>query len=110
MTMPELCRDMNEIIQAVKTGSERINKVVLNLKDYARLDQSMHVKPVRINQIIEKTLTIVGAQVRKSAAKLELNLADNLPEIQGHFHKLEQVAANLIVNATQAVPSPRASS
>lgn len=100
----EFCQDMKECIQAIKTGSERINMVVTNLKDFARLDESDQSAPVQVNEVIEKTLWIVGAQLRKSIAKIDLNLADNLPEIQGHFQKLEQVVANLVVNAANAIP------
>jgi PAS domain S-box-containing protein len=100
----EFCEDMQESIQAIKTGSERINMVVANLKDFARIDESDLPAPVQVNEVIEKTLWIVGAQLRKSIATIDLNLADNLPDIQGHFQKLEQVVANLVVNAANAIP------
>ena len=104
MSLEEFCQDMGEIIHAIKTGSERINKTVANLKDFVRLDESVHNRPVQVNEVIKKTQTIVGAQVKKSVRKVELNLASNLPEIQGHFHKLEQVVANLMLNAAHAIP------
>jgi PAS domain S-box-containing protein len=100
----EFCEDMTESIQAIKTGSERINMVVANLKDFARIDESDLPTPVQVNEVIEKTMWIVGAQLRKSIATIDLNLADALPEIQGHFQKLEQVVANLVVNAANAIP------
>jgi PAS domain S-box-containing protein len=104
MTINELCQDMSEIIQAIRIGSERINKVVSNLKDFARLDESAYAKPVKVNEVVEKTLSIVGSQVSKYITRPELNLPSNLPEIQGHAQKLEQVVANLVVNAVYAIP------
>ncbi len=104
MTIDEFCQDMSEIIQAIKIGSERINRVVSNLKDFARLDETPYAKPVQVNEVIEKTLSIVGSQVSKYVTRPELNLAGNLPEIQGHAQKLEQVVANLVVNAVYAIP------
>jgi PAS domain S-box-containing protein len=103
LDIEELRQDMVEIIQAIKTGSDRIKKVVLNLKDFARMDDGARMKPVRINQVVENTLTIVGAKVRKTVRKLDLVLADHLPDIFGHFQKLEQVVANLVLNAANAV-------
>ena len=105
MTIDELCQDMREIIQAIKVGSKRINKVVANLKDFARLDESACAKPVQVNKVVEKTLSIVGSQVSKHVKRSELNLAGNLPEIQGQAQKLEQVVANLVVNAVYAIPN-----
>ena len=99
----ELSQDMTEIIQAIKTGSDRIKKVVLNLKDFARMDDSTRVSEVQVNQVVENTLTIVGAKVRKSVRTLDLDLADDLPSICGHFQKLEQVVANLVLNAANAI-------
>jgi signal transduction histidine kinase len=100
----ELRSDMQEIIQAIKIGSERISRVVTSLKDFARLDESVHAVPIQINDVVKNTLTIVGAQIRKSVAKVNVQLAENLPLIPGHFQKLEQVVANILVNAANAIP------
>lgn len=99
----ELRQDMVEIIQAIKTGSDRIKKVVLNLKDFARMDDDARMKPLQVNQVVENTLTIVGAKVRKAVRTLDLDLAEGLPGIYGHFQKLEQVVANLVLNAANAI-------
>jgi len=104
LRIEELCGDMRELIQDIKIGSDRINKIVSNLKDFARLDESSQFKSVQVNEVIEKTMAIVGAQVRKSVGKVKMDLDPNLPKIQGHFQKLEQVTANLIMNAVHAIP------
>ena len=104
LRIEELCGDMRELIQDIKIGSDRINKIVSNLKDFARLDESSQFKSVQVNEVIEKTMSIVGAQVRKSVGKVKMDLDPNLPKIQGHFQKLEQVTANLIMNALHAIP------
>jgi len=103
LSLNEMCQDMRDIIAAIKTGSGRINRVVTNLKDFARLDQSSYTSPVNVNDVIEQTLTIVGGQVRRTNARLELELEEGLPAIQGHFHKLEQVVVNLLLNAGHAL-------
>jgi len=100
----ELIQDMSEIIYSIRIGSERINKIVGSLKDYARVNETSHKKLVNVNEIIKKTMIIVGTQVKKSVGYININLADNLPEIQGNFQKLEQVVANLVVNSVHAIP------
>lgn len=104
LTLQELTGEMGEIIHAIKTGSDRINKIVANLKDFARLDESAPSSLVDFNKVINDVLTIVGAQARKSVGRIELELEENLPGFHGHYQKLEQVMANLIMNAAQAIP------
>jgi PAS domain S-box-containing protein len=100
----ELRNDMAEIINAFRIGADRINRVVSNLKDFARVEEGAQAKPVSVNDVIEKTLMIVGGQIRRSVSKLDLDLGGDLPQVQGHFQKLEQVMANILVNAHQAIP------
>lgn len=104
LTLEEYCRDMADMIKAVKTGSERINKVVVNLKQFARMEDAPPVETVNVNRVIENTMSIIGAQVRKNAARIQLDLADALPPVRGYFQQLEQVTANLVLNAAHAVP------
>ena len=99
----ELMTDMVEIIEAIQIGSERINQVVTNLKDFARLDESDDKRPVAVNAVVEKTMAIVGAHLRRHAESITINLAPNLPAIPGHSQKLEQVVANLMINASLAI-------
>jgi PAS domain S-box-containing protein len=105
LTFDELFDDMRDIIEAIRTGSSRINAVVSSLKDYVRLDDGHDFKDVQVNDVINKALIIVGAQVRKSAANVEIDLAPDLPLIPGRFQKLEQVVTNLVVNAANSIPN-----
>lgn len=99
----ELRGDMAEIINAFRIGSDRINRVVSNLKDFARVEESSQARPISVNDVVEKTLMIVGGQIRRSVSNLDLDLDGDLPPVQGHFQKLEQVLANLLVNAHQSI-------
>lgn len=105
ITFTEMAEEMGEIIGAIKTGSDRINAIVTKLKDFARLDEAEPSKLVDINKVINDSLTIVGAQARKLVGSITVDLAEEIPPFYGHFQKLEQVVANLIINAAQAVSS-----
>jgi PAS domain S-box-containing protein len=103
----EVSTNMREIIEEFKIASQRIKRVVTGLKDFARLDDMAQKKPVQVGDVIEGALIIVGAQVRKTVSNIELYIDSNLPTIQGHFQKIEQVIANLLINAHQAIPAGR---
>jgi signal transduction histidine kinase len=104
LSIEELSGEMRDLIQDIKVGSDRINKIVSGLKDFARFDESFQIKPVHVNEMIEKTMAIVGAQAKKAVGRVSMDLAPNLPTIQGHTQKLEQVMANLVMNSVKAIP------
>ncbi len=104
LSLGEFCEEMREIIEAIRIGSDRISNVVSNLKDFARMDEGAGARAVQINEVVEKTLTIVGAQLRKQASQVNVSLSDDLPRVSGHLQKLEQVLANLLLNAAHALP------
>jgi PAS domain S-box-containing protein len=105
----ELCREMDEILDDISASSQRINQVVSDLKDFAKIDTDSDGRQIQINEVVKKALNIVGAQIRKSFVEYTVHMAPELPPIQGRFTKLEQVVTNLVVNASQAVPEGKRS-
>jgi CheY-like chemotaxis protein len=103
----EVCTNMKEIIEEFKIASQRIKRVIAGLKEFARTDEAVQKKPVKIEEVIHGVMVIVGAQVRKTVSRIDLYIDSNLPPIQGHFQKLEQVIANLLINAHQSITPER---
>jgi PAS domain S-box-containing protein len=103
----ELCVNMKEIIEEFKIAAQRIKRVVSGLKEFARTDESAQKKPVQISEVIQGVLILVGAQIRKTVSRIDRYVDSNLPPIHGHFQKIEQVIANLLINAHQAIPADR---
>jgi PAS domain S-box-containing protein len=103
----ELCTNMKEIIDEFKIASQRIKRVIMGLKEFARTDETPEKKPVRIEEVIQGVMIIVGAQIRKTVSTMDLYIDSHLPPIPGHFQKMEQVIANLLINAHQAIPPGR---
>ncbi|SFJ86107.1 PAS domain S-box-containing protein [Desulfomicrobium apsheronum] len=103
MSVAELSQDMNDMLDDIMVGSERIDRVVRELRDFASSNERSQPQAVQLNDVVKKTLPLVGAQVRKTFKRFVLELDPNLPLIEGYPTKLEQVVANLVVNATHAV-------
>lgn len=103
----EVCKNMKEVIDEFKIASQRIKRVIAGLKEFARTDETFEKKPVKIEEVIQGVMIIVGAQVRKTVSRMDIYIDSNLPPIQGHFQKLEQVIANLLINAHQAITPDR---
>ena len=103
LSQQDVCQSMKEIIAAFKIGGNRINRVITSLKEFSRSDETTSKKPVAIQDVIQGALIIVGAQVRMTVSKIDQDIAENIPPINGHFQKIEQVIANLMLNAHQAI-------
>ncbi|MBN1664571.1 MAG: PAS domain S-box protein [Deltaproteobacteria bacterium] len=103
----EVCDNMKEIIEEFKIASLRIKRVIAGLKEFARADETAPMKTVKISEVINGVLIIVGAQIRKTVSRIDQYIDQNLPPIPGHFQKIEQVIANLLINAHQSVPADR---
>lgn len=100
----EVSSNMRDIIKAFKTASTRISRVITNLKEFAMPEDSTRKKPVKIEEVIQGALTIVSSQIRKTVSHIEQHIESDIPHFQGHPQRIEQVIANLLINAYQAIP------
>ncbi|MEE9935394.1 MAG: PAS domain S-box protein [Deltaproteobacteria bacterium] len=107
LSFEEVCRNMREIISAFKIGANRISRVVTSLKEFSRSDETTQKKLMSVPEVIAGALVIVGAQIRRTVSKIEQDIADDVLPVSGHFQKIEQVIANLLINAHQAIPAGR---
>lgn len=101
----ETCRHMDEIIHAFKMGTARINRVITALKEFSRTEEHLQMTNISIGEVIEGALVIVGAQLRRHASHVKTSIAPHLPAVRGHLQKLEQVLTNILINASQAIPT-----
>jgi PAS domain S-box-containing protein len=104
LSYEEVCSNMREIIQAFKIGANRISRVITSLKEFSRSDETAQKKMVAVPDVIAGALVIVGAQIRRNVSRIDQTIAKKIPPIHGHFQKIEQVIANLLINAHQAIP------
>jgi PAS domain S-box-containing protein len=102
-----LLRDrMDELLDGVSEGAERIKHIVKNLKDFARPDPSTMEQQVDINRVVANAVALLANLIRKHTYHFQVRYARSLPEIIGSSQKLEQVMVNLIQNALEALPDP----
>ena len=59
--------------------------------------------PLSLNTVIEEVMLFLGAELARQQVDAELNLAPDLPEAIGDRVQLQQVFANLAVNAMHAM-------
>ncbi len=91
------------LLSEILDGARRIKRIVDELKDFARKDDSALNESVHINKALEATVRLVENTIRKSTNHFSVHYDDKLPLIRGNYQRIEQVLINLIVNACQAL-------
>lgn len=107
LTRKEIFQNMKEIIEAFKISSARITRVIAGLKEFARAEEVGRRDLLSVNNIVQAALVIVGPQLKKNIVALEVDIPAELPPVQGHLQRLEQVITNLLINAQQAIPTDK---
>lgn len=98
--------EISKTLNAIRGGSERIAKLVKELKDYAReLPEKMN-QAVDVNDVVRSANILLQNAIQKATHHFSMQLSEDLPDIQGAFQRLEQVMVSLIMNACQALTDP----
>jgi len=102
--MESLAADKQQSDRAsrIRNAAEHCIKIIKTFLAMAR-DKPPSRVPVQINSLIEPALDLVAYPIRSSDIKVERDLAEGLPEVQGDPDQLHQVLINLLINATQAL-------
>lgn len=97
----QLFDSIDSLFSLNKLASTRIQDIVKNLRNFARLDES-ELKTVDLCEGIESTILLVQSSL---APDIELvrRYDDNVPPVQCYPGLLNQVFMNLIVNASHAI-------
>jgi PAS domain S-box-containing protein len=82
--------------------AERAARIVKNLLLFAR-EARPERRPVSLNEIVERTLSLRNYELRVENMELTQDLARDLPLIIADSAQLQQVFLNLLVNAEQAI-------
>ncbi len=116
-TRPEVAGQLREIAESIdldytlgnlreltcrsREGLRRIQQIVKDLRDFARLDES-DLSAVDLNTGVESTINIILGHAKKKRVLIEKQLAPALPPVTCFPAKVNQVVMNLIANAIDA--------
>jgi two-component system, NtrC family, sensor kinase len=96
--------DLPKLLESMKRGTERIKKIVLSLRNFARMDESEY-KAVDLHEGIESTLMILENRLKAQAHRSTIEIIrtyEDLPLVECYAGQLNQVFLNILVNAIDA--------
>lgn len=82
---------------------DRMSRIVQDLLTLAR-KPAVNFTPVDMNTVLEQALNLFRPMLDQQRIELLTEFADNLPTVQGDLLQLQDVFANLIDNALEAMP------
>lgn len=100
-----LAQDLPKILSSMRIGTNRIQQIVLSLRNFSRLDQA-EVKPVDIHEGLDSTLLILQHRCKANAPYRGVEVIKeygDLPLVECYAGQLNQVFMNILVNALDAL-------
>ena len=88
----------------IQEASTRIAGLVAAIKGFTHMDQASVAEPVDLKTSLGNTVAVLAAKARSKSAEVTVKVPADLPRVRGFIGELNQVWANLIDNALDAVP------
>ncbi len=92
-----------EYLNKMDSELTRSSKLIRNLLDFARQSKPSLTK-VNINEVVDRAFNLVGHQANLQNIEVIKECGSSLPKVMADYDQLQQVCANLILNAIQAMP------
>jgi signal transduction histidine kinase len=102
MDLPYFRENLGRIFDSSADGLRRIRTIVQNLRDFARLDEA-ESKEVDLNAAVQSTLEALRHELDEKALRVQTDFQD-IPAVDCHPAKINQVFLNILLNAIQASP------
>ncbi|WP_372720312.1 sensor histidine kinase [Novipirellula sp.] len=89
-----------QLLQSSTEGLSRVRDIIMNLRDFARLDQASEDQ-LELRLAIESTLQVLNLQIQEKQIQVQAQL-DSDATVQCRPDKIHQVIYNVVLNAIQA--------
>lgn len=100
----EMRKALPVLIYDIKDGATRIDRIVADLKDFARPNEPDMKILFSLNDVVERAVRLLNHLVSRKTRHFELKLHEPLALLRGDPQQMEQVIVNLLVNALESLP------
>jgi signal transduction histidine kinase len=96
-----------ELVLSLERGTLRLTRLIDNLLESVRIESGqlgIRHQSVAIGEVVEDADTLIGALLKQRRQRIELELPEDLPRVDGDGPRLTQVFVNLLANASKFAP------
>jgi PAS domain S-box-containing protein len=97
---PETVR---EFAAEITRESNRVAAIVRKLLAFSRQELEQPFEHCTVRSLLDDTLSLVHAVLRKDQITIELDMPDGLPQIHCRMQQIQQIIMNLVTNARDAL-------
>jgi signal transduction histidine kinase len=94
---------VRDLASEIQESAMRISGLVVAIKGFTHMDQAMVAAPVNVSQSLANTVAVLGSKARGKSVSVVIEVEPGLPEALGYAGEVNQIWANLIDNALDAV-------
>jgi PAS domain S-box-containing protein len=94
---------LREKTRQIMGQADRMSHIIEHVRTFARGADGVRTGPIEVNQVIEDSLSLLGAQLESRGVLLERELGRGLPRVLANPFSLEEVVINLVNNARDAL-------
>lgn len=95
--------EVRQTLADIVAQVDRMSAIIDQMRSFARRGAEEMAVVFRVEEVVQKLLALVGAQLRVHQVEVRLDLPADLPSCRGWPNQVEQVLLNLVVNARQAM-------
>jgi len=93
----------HQLTSEIQEAASRVSGLVGAIKGFTEMDRAAVPEPVDIGRGMTNTLVILRAKAKSKSVGVRMNVQKDLPAVNGFGGELNQVWANLLDNALDAV-------
>jgi signal transduction histidine kinase len=91
-------------LQRIGEDTVRCKRIIDDLRDFSRR-QELDIAPTDVNALVRDALVLLGRGTQLAGIDVTSELANGIPRVPCDPARMEQVLANVLVNAVQAMPA-----
>jgi signal transduction histidine kinase len=96
---------VRSLASEIQEAAMRISGLVAAVKGFTHMDQAAVAEPVDLRASLANTVAVLNAKARAKSVAVSVSVPADLPRVRGFAGELNQIWANLIDNALDAVPT-----
>jgi signal transduction histidine kinase len=94
---------VRSLASEIQDAATRISGLVAAIKGFTHMDQAKVAEPVDLTRSLDNTVAVLKSKARMKSAAVIVDVEPGLPRVRGFGGELNQVWANLIDNALDAI-------